>query len=603
MRQLAATPGLGEQEYRPSCSLPLDCMAAACAFFALASADYTCSDCCVAPLGHLLLVPAAELRAGGNSGGGVGEEELGLGAAAAAAAAPPRVAAASLAVALGKLLRRCEAQLAATITLGRDATSVGTDMFAHAVLLVLSHLDTLCCLHTCPHDGGGVGEQCGAGRGRCAQGAAEAGGGGDGSMGQWRGAGEGRLGGVPGQVKSVEVWKEEKGQAKVNLRGVHVGRREEEDGQERKLMEQVRVCAYGAWRWLPALASLARRTAAGAGGYSPLAKGCKTDAVLAWGPLMVWVQRLCLAYLQRSGGAVGEREAAAGAGVQGPVGGVGSDGAPCAVCGRGHGSSSCCGEGSGGRWCGCWRAFLLRDLGAVELVGMALRELVPALLAVVACSPMQHEELGGTREAEVLRDVARACVLLAAVFPDEVAGAAWGPRAPCLEGPCRDGREPAGGCQGGGGGGELGLGAGAWATAGLAALAEKLQRWENAHPVIVGLRALGEWAEGRGEACVRPSAEQRAVLAEAAEGLWRQSNFQSGVQHLPPLCELRALLRVCSNPGCVVLPPPGQTEAEAGAGGGRLEACPGGCGAAWYCRRECKAEHWRAGHAEVCRGI
>lgn len=76
------------------------------------------------------------------------------------------------------------------------------------------------------------------------------------------------------------------------------------------------------------------------------------------------------------------------------------------------------GVAGAGVWCGCWRGFLLQDVGVVELMGVALRELVPA--------PPLLPPLGGSTEGrdQVVVGVADACVLLAAAFPEEVARAA-----------------------------------------------------------------------------------------------------------------------------------------------------------------------------------
>ncbi|PNH08136.1 hypothetical protein TSOC_005335 [Tetrabaena socialis] len=61
----------------------------------------------------------------------------------------------------------------------------------------------------------------------------------------------------------------------------------------------------------------------------------------------------------------------------------------------------------------------------------------------------------------------------------------------------------------------------------------------------------------------------------------------------PTLTDLRGALRTCSHRGCVSLA--GGSEADA-----RLQACWGGCGATWYCCRECQAAHWRVGHKQEC---
>lgn len=56
---------------------------------------------------------------------------------------------------------------------------------------------------------------------------------------------------------------------------------------ERHVMQ---VCAYAAWRWLPALASLAQRTAAA----GVVLHHVKDGAMPVWWPLLVWIRCLFL---------------------------------------------------------------------------------------------------------------------------------------------------------------------------------------------------------------------------------------------------------------------------------------------------------------------
>ncbi len=91
------------------------------------------------------------------------------------------------------------------------------------------------------------------------------------------------------------------------------------------------------------------------------------------------------------------------------------------------------------------------------------------------------------------------------------------------------------------------------------------------------------------------SAGFKAVMSEAVGALYGigvEAGLGPAVRQVPMLCELRALARACSNPGCGVLPPVGRTEAEAGEGEGiRVGAGAGGCGVAWYCCVQCREQH------------
>ncbi len=98
-----------------------------------------------------------------------------------------------------------------------------------------------------------------------------------------------------------------------------------------------------------------------------------------------------------------------------------------------------------------------------------------------------------------------------------------------------------------------------------------------------------------GDRSVRQRQRQQEQLLDFSAGGCAAWLGQVGEQ-VPRLCELRALLRPCSNPGCVSLPPGDATEAEAE----QQQVVCGVCGVAWYCCRECRAAHWRAGHREEC---
>lgn len=88
----------------------------------------------------------------------------------------------------------------------------------------------------------------------------------------------------------------------------------------------------------------------------------------------------------------------------------------------------------------------------------------------------------------------------------------------------------------------------------------------------------------------------RAGAAASEEQAGGGSSYEPRAAALVPPCRLvEALaLPLCSNPLCRSLEGP----SEAGL---KLSRCSR-CGEAWYCCRECQAEHWRAGHKEACKG-
>ncbi len=336
-----------------------------------------------------------------------------------------------------------------------------------------------------------------------------------------------------------------------------------------KARRRVWVCSYATWQWLPALAGVARRAAA---------EGLvNQDSHMVWKACLVWVRRLCLACCRQPGVAGAGLEATEGQGGSDDSGtavakGGGAQTAPAAAAGRGCSGGGCGAQGGG------WREFLLRDAGVVGLLGAALSGVVPELL--------ESEEEG---YQWLLAEVAEACVLAAAAFPIEVAQYAWGPQ---------------GGVADGSGDGSSGS---VWSPKVLAEVAGVVGGEQEGQPLAGALRALEEWGGecGRAGGPVGPSAGQRQLLEQAVADTVHNAHVGKWFQHdaalLPPLCELRALLRVCCNPRCVALPPPGQTEAEAEAGGGR-GAGVGPRSAAWYCCARCRKQHGKAGRGQAQQG-
>ncbi len=570
--------------------------------------DLYCTHCGVGSgLEHLLLLllPGEETEEDAVQGQGEGDE---------AGAGPPRGlrAAASVAVALGRLLWRCEGRLAVVLAEcgeGGEGDATGPALShgdAALVLLVgISEAFTrdyraVCSVHASD----------GAFEVRAEEEVAEAA----------QGAAEGA--GVAGP--QVQQQPQQEGQE----REVQEREWEGQEGQEEELQGVVQdpvmlrrrawVWAYGAWRWLPALSCLAAHTASA--GNVP--RGTCHAASLPWIPVLMWVKRVCLACLGAGDGQEGPGEVAAGWEGAADAGGLAGTSAAdvrgtrvqsdCHLSSSRSGGRGCGGCRRGGRLCGCWRDFLLVDVGAVELLGAALEGVVPGLLRRV-----QEERGEGRGEGQGLPEVhdllwlvGAACMLLAAAFPEEVGRAAWDP--PVVRGP-RPRRTPPCGTGSGSGGGVCGNVT--WDPASLEAVGESVAGYLGAEGggehFAAALRVVAEW----GRECVRAGrreglgAEQLAALRGAVDKLWSPGAALRGGGDgvpVPPLCQLRALLPgLCSNPRCVVLPPPGQTEAEAGTGEGAgrlLEACSRGCGAAWYCSARCREEHWWLGHRELCGG-
>ncbi len=459
---------------------------------------------------------AVEVGPGQEGGGGAERPGQGRGGGSLRAAA-------SLVAALGKLLWRCEGRLVEAMgrccdievgALGEQLEDTALEVMCALCDVLLTRLDDVAFEH--------LGEQMAGGE--------------DGGAAAGEGGGGGRAG------------------------------REAEAAMRRRVW----VCAYGAWRWVPALASVARRTAA-AGHVNGV-------SLLVWRAVLAWVGRLCLDCCDKPG--VAEVGSAAGCGAKQ------LDAAPACMS-----MSISCGGAAALTGGGCWRAFLLRDVGVVGLLGAALCRMVPELLA----DEEDEEESRG-----VLAAAAEACVLAAAVFPEEVAQGAWGAPA-------------GGGCTAGGGNSSSSSssnarGAEIWHPKVLAALAVTVGGEREGRSLGRALRALEEWGVecGRVGGPVGFSEEQRQRLVQAV--MMVESCYGSGTDVgegweqdaalLPPLCGLRGLLRSCSNPRCAVLPPPGQTEAEAGA---RVDACRGANAGMWYCCAACREQHSLVGlQGEAC---
>ncbi len=361
------------------------------------------------------------------------------------------------------------------------------------------------------------------------------------------------------------------------------------DNQQRNRERRLWLCAYGPWRWLPPMACLAQRSAA----EGQVMLKMESIASLVWHPLLLWVKRLCM-YLLFLDLPCTPEEAMYGT----PLSRVRAGG------GSSDSGSSCSGCGRLARRCRCWREFLLQDVGVVGLVGTALRELVPKLMASVE---------GGMADIEALWLFADVVVLVAATFPDEVgravacgepAGGAGSGAGSCGRGgsSSRKGRSSGAGSSGGPPYGAAESGS-LWPRQTLCDFAEFAQQWQEGWAVGQGLQLIAGWGKAGRQA--GPSIEQWKELQERAFEVAYDGNSAGEiweVTRLPSLYELRGLLWLCSNPRCAVLPTPGLSEATAAAAAERPEACPGGCGAAWYCCRECREEHWREGHGVACRG-
>ncbi|PNH11173.1 Transducin beta-like protein 3 [Tetrabaena socialis] len=245
-----------------------------------------------------------------------------------------------------------------------------------------------------------------------------------------------------------------------------------------------------------------------------------------------------------------------------------------------------------------WRQLLLREVGAVSLLGATCQD----ALGTVAAS-------GGVPSAWIF--LLGSCCWLAAACPDEVRHAvlAAAAEAAAVAG-SSSGRGGSGGSAGAGGGrrregrGLSGRGDGAgpsrtaappppgWSPQSFRAMEAELRGCPGNQAVAVG--AVATALARRAELWVAGGSEDGAELVQAAAALGDQTLPEAVARAmlLSSPAGARALLRTCANPACDNLA--GDSEAAL-----PLRVC-GRCGAAWYCRRECLAFHWRSGHREAC---
>ncbi|PNH02212.1 Succinate dehydrogenase [ubiquinone] flavoprotein subunit, mitochondrial [Tetrabaena socialis] len=243
-----------------------------------------------------------------------------------------------------------------------------------------------------------------------------------------------------------------------------------------------------------------------------------------------------------------------------------------------------------------WRQLLLREVGAVPLLG-------------VACQVLLHSLNPGkdASSQESWDPFIASCCLVAAACPGEVRQAVL---AAAAEAGASAGSDSGGGPGAGAGGGRRrggqeasgpGVGAGpssvaaplppGWSPQLLQLLVVGLRSgqgdgWQALVAAASALaRRAAEWVEGGGE--------DDAELVRVVGSLQSQRPLDAVARVLPPSpSEARALLRTCANPACDNMA--GDSEA-----GLPLRTC-GRCGGVWYCRRECSVAHWRSGHREAC---
>ncbi|KXZ44403.1 hypothetical protein GPECTOR_68g374 [Gonium pectorale] len=200
-----------------------------------------------------------------------------------------------------------------------------------------------------------------------------------------------------------------------------------------------------------------------------------------------------------------------------------------------------------------WRALLLEEVRAVELLGVGL-ELVMSLALE---SDEFEEDYPG-----LLGVLASGCLVVADVCAAAPPPAAV-PAAATAAAPSPLGRLT-------------------WRPEALEALVTRLRETYHSPWLVAAVLDLVEALEG--------ASGVRGGRAEAPEHRFSAPEALSPLV-LPPAAA-RSLLRTCANPGCANL----EGDSEAGL---RLQAC-GSYGAARYCGATCQAEHWRAGHKEAC---
>ncbi len=299
--------------------------------------------------------------------------------------------------------------------------------------------------------------------------------------------------------------------------------------------------------------------------------------------------------------------------------------------GSGGGSSTTCsisgnaGEISGSSsssppaWLSSWRRVLLEEWRAVELVGSALEQLVPALcsagdnVVVPALCSAGDNVVDAIAKVDTLQSLVTAVCSVALAFPDHVWTAAGAAGAGAQE----KERQAKGGIGSGSsrsssrsGGGKRGAPAPApslpvwvWPTA----MAVQLMKAVRSHIKDTGYTGFLELeldALSKLVALVMAGGPElpykydmpfvRAALKLKADShLVGRFRWLCGEGPSPEL--LDGLLRTCSYPACASL----EGDSEAGEEG-RLVACGRGCGGAWYCCQACAEKHWGKGHQEVC---
>ncbi len=388
------------------------------------------------------------------------------------------------------------------------------------------------------------------------------------------------------------------------------------------------------------------------------------DLIVLWPPVLSWLSVMAMECVDAAQEEVGP-EAAAGAAGTGAGGasssrGSGSgSGSAVGACGGDVGGGGGEGAGGGGREgagrgeraggggggvrpglrvvTDACRQMALQGMGAVGLVGAALRQTVP----------LAPKEPPGCEE--VMPALATALCCLAAAFPEEVrqaveetahlAGAAGGPPTSGDGGGVRSGAAAAAAAKPGGGGGvgrsgdagssAGGSGAGAAAVSGevwprqlVRRLGAYLRGRQQQQPdgtarytvLLAAFRVLETllklWTTGRGQSEGGEGQEQLQLQRAHVEGVaalrgavramdWvARASLKLGGVHVGP-GELRVgLLRTCAFPACVSLEGDSEAEAE-----GQLVACARGCGAAWYCSKACMEGHWAAGHGRSCGAV
>ncbi len=261
------------------------------------------------------------------------------------------------------------------------------------------------------------------------------------------------------------------------------------------------------------------------------------------------------------------------------------------------------GPGEAGAWLSSWRRVLLEEWRVVELVGSALKQLVPALGA-----EFRAAGASATVWSMCAEGLAAASCAVTLAFSEQVWSAAGGSGA---GGSRTEVRQSTGGGSGSSSSssssrrqGRKGASSASarsvwvWPTKRVHELRDLLMRAGGDKPEVGALVALAQMESAGGPSA--PLVTKGAYAYHTLE-LKAKSELVGGYRwwggEVPSPELLDGLLRTCSYPRCASL----EGDSEAGAEG-RLAACGRGCGGAWYCSRECEEAHCREGHAEACGG-